>query len=64
MKNKVNNKITETLLNLIKVKTIVTFSIVGILIYSVLNNKIDDATLTAIIMIVFQNLFNKKKGDV
>lgn len=56
-------KIINTLLNLIKVKSIVTFATVGVMIYLVVTKQIEEATATALIMMVFQNLFNKDKKD-
>ena len=55
-------KILNVVLNLFKVKSIVTFATVGILVYLV-NNQIETATTTAIIMMVFQNFFDKSKKD-
>lgn len=55
-------KIIQAFLNLIKVKSIVTFVIMGILVYVVVNNQIEVATITAIIMLVIQNLFGRDKG--
>lgn len=56
-------KILNVVLNLFKVKSIVTFATVGILVYLVKNNQIETATTTAIIMMVFQNFFDKSKKD-
>lgn len=57
-------KIINSILNLFKVKSIVTFATVGITVYMVVQDKLESATVTAIIMMVFQSLFNKeKKGN-
>lgn len=57
-------KIINGVLNLFKVKSIVTFVTVGVFVYAVVSNQLEAATTTAIIMMVFQNLFDKnKKGD-
>lgn len=57
-------KIINSILNLFKVKSIVTFATVGITVYMVVQDKLESATVTAIIMMVFQNLFDKnKKGN-
>lgn len=57
-------KIINGVLNLFKVKSIVTFVTVGVFVYAVVTNQLEAATTTAIIMMVFQNLFDKnKKGD-
>ena len=48
---------------LFKVKSIVTFATVGVMIYLVVSKQLEEATATAIIMMVFQNLFNKDKKD-
>ena len=57
------DKIIQALLNLIKVKSIVTFVSVAVFVYCVVNNELEPATTTAIIMMVFQNLFNKEKKE-
>ena len=54
-------KITNSILNLFKVKSIVTFVICYIVIFLVINDKIEPATTTAIIMLVFKELFDKNK---
>ncbi len=56
-------KIIQSLLNLIKVKSIVTFVAVGVFVYTVITKQLEPATITAIVMMVFQNLFNKEKGE-
>lgn len=56
-------KVVNTLLNLIKVKSLVTFAAVGVFIYSVVTNELEPATTTAIIMMVFQSLFGKDKSS-
>ena len=55
------DKIITGLLNLIKVKSIVTFVSMGILVYTVVSGILEPATITAIIMLVFQSLFSKGK---
>lgn len=57
------DKFLQGILNLIKVKSIVTFVAVGIFVYCVIKDQLEPATVTAIIMMVFQNLFNKEKGE-
>lgn len=57
------DNIVKAILNLIKVKSIVTFATIGILVYCVLHNQLEPATITAIIMMVFQSLFNKDKKE-
>lgn len=57
------DKIVQSLLNLIKVKSIVTFVSVAVFVYCVVNHELEPATTTAIIMMVFQNLFNKEKNE-
>ena len=58
-----NDIIVNGILNLFKVNSIVTFVAVGVFVYTVVTNQLEAATTTAIIMMVFQNLFNKKGGD-
>jgi hypothetical protein len=43
------------------VKSIVTFVTIGVFVYSVVTKQLESATITAIIMLVFQNLFDKNK---
>lgn len=57
-------QIITSLLNLIKVKSIVTFSAIGVFIYTVVTKQLEPATVTAIIMLVFQSLFGKDKGNI
>ena len=58
------DKIVQAFLNLIKVKSIVTFVAVGTFVYCVITKQLEPATITAIVMMVFQNLFNKEnKGE-
>lgn len=57
------NKVIQVILNIFKVKSIVTFVTVGIFAYLALNDKLEAATVTAIIMMVFQNLFGKDKNN-
>lgn len=52
-------EIIKAILNLIKVKSIVTFIAVGMFVYTTVTKQLEAATITAIIMLVFQNLFNK-----
>lgn len=52
-------KVIQAFLNLIKVKSLVTFVAVAMFVYGVVKNQLEAATITAIIMMVFQNLFNK-----
>lgn len=56
-------KIVNGVLNLFKVKSIVTFVAVGVFVYSVVNETLEAATTTAIIMMVFQNLFDRNKTN-
>lgn len=57
------DKFIQGLLNLIKVKSIVTFVAVSVFVYTVITKQLEPATTTAIVMMVFQNLFNKEKGE-
>lgn len=57
------DKAIQVLINIFKVKSIVTFVAVGIFAYLAINDKLEAATTTAIIMMVFQNLFGKKDSD-
>ncbi len=57
------DKFIQGLLNLIKVKSIVTFVAVAVFVYTVITKQLEPATTTAIVMMVFQNLFNKEKGE-
>lgn len=57
------DRIVNGILNLFKVKSIVTFVTVGVFVYAVVTDQLEAATTTAIIMMVFQNLFNKKGND-
>lgn len=56
-------KILTAFLNLIKVKSIVTFATIYLLIYLVKAHEIEAATSTAIIMLVFKELFDKNKSN-
>ena len=47
--------------NLFKVKSIVTFVACGVFVYCVAKGSLEEATVTAILMMVFQNLFDKDK---
>ena len=55
------DKFIQGLLNLIKVKSIVTFVAVGVFVYTVVTKQLEASTVTAIILMVFQNLFDKDK---
>ena len=55
------DKIINVLLNLIKIKSIATFVCLGLMIYMVVTRQIESATVVAIFMMVFKNLFDK--GD-
>ena len=55
------DKLITSLLNLIKVKSIVTFVTLYVFIYLVRTEQIDAATTTAILMLVFKELFDKNK---
>ena len=55
--------IIKTLLNLIKVKSIVTFAAVSVFVYLAITKQLEPATITAIIMSVFQSLFGKPKNS-
>ena len=57
------DKIIQGILNLIKVKSIVTFVAVAMFVYCVITKQLEPATITAIIMLVFQNLFGKTKNE-
>ena len=57
------DRIVNGILNLFKVKSIVTFVTVGVFVYAVVTDQLEAATTTAIIMMVFQNLFNKKGNE-
>lgn len=61
MKDKDKDKILKVILNVFKVKSIGSFVAMGAFLYLVVNNRIETATTTAIIMLVFQNLFDKDK---
>jgi len=54
-------KIVNSILNLIKVKSIATFVILFILVYLVINNQVEVATVVSIIILVLNNLFDKDK---
>lgn len=56
-------KVLQSVLNIFKVKSIVTFVTVFVFAYLSLNDKLEMATIVAIIMMVFQNLFGKDKGS-
>lgn len=61
--NLIKDKIVPSLLNLIKVKSIVTFVAVGMFVYCTIKRELEPATITAIVMMVFQHLFNKKDKE-
>jgi len=54
-------KIITAFLNLIKVKSILTFVAAYVFIYLVRTQEIEPATTTAILMLVFKELFDKNK---
>lgn len=54
-------KIVTALLNLIKVKSILTFVAAYVFVYLVRTQQIEAATTTAILMLVFKELFDKNK---
>lgn len=56
-------KVLQSVLNIFKVKSIVTFATVFVFAYLSLKDKLEMATVVAIIMMVFQNLFGKDKGS-
>ena len=54
-------KIIVAFLNLIKVKSILTFTAAYVFVYLVRTQQIEAATTTAILMLVFKELFDKNK---
>lgn len=56
------DKVITSLLNLIKVKSILTFMAGFVFIYMTVNDKLEEATITAILMLVFQSLFDRSKS--
>lgn len=54
-------KIITSLLNLIKVKSLLTFVAAYVFVYLVRTQQIEAATTTAILMLVFKELFDKNK---
>lgn len=54
-------KVVTALLNLIKVKSILTFVAAFVFVYMVITKQIEPATVTAILMLVFKELFDKNK---
>lgn len=54
-------KVITALLNLIKVKSILTFVAAFVFVYMVITKQIEPATVTAILMLVFKELFDKNK---
>ena len=54
-------KVIAALLNLIKVKSILTFVAAFVFVYMVITKQIEPATVTAILMLVFKELFDKNK---
>lgn len=54
-------KIVTALLNLIKVKSLLTFVAAFVFVYMVITKQIEPATVTAILMLVFKELFDKNK---
>lgn len=61
--NKNKEKIVQVIVNLFKVKSIVTFVAAGMFIYTTVNEQLEAATVTAILMMVFQSLFDRDKRD-
>ena len=61
MNNK--EKIVQVIVNLFKVKSIVTFVAAGMFIYTTVTEQLEAATVTAILMMVFQSLFDRSKRD-
>ena len=55
---KIKEKFLDAIFNLIEVKSLVIFATIGITIYMVKTNQLEAATVTAIIMMVFQSLFS------
>lgn len=55
-------KIVNGVLNIFKVKSIVTFVAVYVFADLALSHEIEAATTTAILMMVFQNLFDRGKN--
>ena len=54
----------NALINLLKVKTIITLAITGVFVYLSISNKLPIETTTMVIGMVFTYYFNKKdKGD-
>lgn len=56
-------KIVTAFLNLIKVKSILTFTAAYIFVYLVRSQQIEAATTTAILMLVFKELFDRNKTN-
>lgn len=54
-------KVIVSILNLLKVKSIVTFVTLYVFVYLVKTQRIEAATTTAILMLVFKELFDKNK---
>ena len=54
-------KVITAILNLIKVKSILTFVAAFVFVYMVITKQIEPATVTAILMIVFKELFDQNK---
>ena len=57
------NKAIQVFINLFKVKSIATFVALFVFAYLALNDKLEMATVVAILMMVFQNLFGKDKNN-
>ncbi len=57
------NKVIQVFINLIKVKSIATFVALFVFARLSLNDKLEMATVVAILMMVFQNLFGKDKDN-
>lgn len=56
-------KIVTAFLNLIKVKSILTFTAAYVFVYLVRSQQIEAATTTAILMLVFKELFDRNKTN-
>lgn len=64
MKEYILKSLTNTIVNIFKIKSLVTLATVAITFYMVIQDKLEPATVTAIVMMVFQSLFTKdKKGN-
>lgn len=59
--SELKQKVVTTLLNLIKVKSILTFTAAALLVYTTVTNKLQSETTAVIITLVFESLFKKGK---